>query len=346
MQYNINPGCLCRVFVVPCDAVDEYLKLASGKAAKVLLFLLRNCDRTMNAEEIADGTATSVEDVEDAMSFWEQTGLISTEYVKSNSVSIKLSSSDEISSKADESLQEPVRDKALPQKKTSSISLTPIEIAQRIEQSADTAFLFNAAETIFATPLNHTQQRSLILMLDYYGLSGDVILMLLQYCASAGKTSISYIETIARSWSENGINTCEAAEDAVKTMEQRSTFSAKLKSSLEISRKLTSKEQQFADSWASKGIPLELIVYAYEKSAEAINKMSFSYMDKKLCAWFENGLMTVNDVMGAGDVKAVRKGKTKFGTDDSQSSFDINAYDKLAINYIPTDKEEKPDGIQ
>jgi hypothetical protein len=65
-----------NVFAVPDCVVDNYLKLASGKAVKVLLYVLKY----KNLSEFDITTAANMlgitsEDVEDALSYWQQTGL-------------------------------------------------------------------------------------------------------------------------------------------------------------------------------------------------------------------------------------------------------------------------------
>lgn len=338
MDYNINMGALGSVFVVPCSVVDDYLRMASPKAVKVLLYLIRNSGQPLSISAIADAARVSAEDVEDAVSYWEQTGLITAEDVpafrvravfgdESRSEAQPVQKAEPVRQEADESAAEPVQKL----KKSSSAGLTPKEIADRVASSSEVKYLYAAAETIFAAPLNHTQQRSLILMLDYYGLPADVILMLIQYCSSIGKTGIGYIETIARSWSEDGITDHSAAENAVMLLERSHTYAAKLKAALEISRKLTSREQQYINSWASNGISIELIVYAYEKSAEAINKLSFSYMDKMLSSWLADGITTPE--AAAAVQNGAKKGKSAAADAQKQSSFDLDKFAQLAVNF-------------
>ena len=78
MNYKVNWSCSDGAFAVPDSAVDN-IKLASGKAAKVLFYIMRyKTAATENAADIAaqlDKNMTA-EDVEDSLSFWEQVGVI------------------------------------------------------------------------------------------------------------------------------------------------------------------------------------------------------------------------------------------------------------------------------
>ena len=51
---------------------------------------------------------------------------------------------------------------------------------------------------------------------DDFGLPVDVILMLLQYAANAGKTSTRYIEKVGMDWAEEEIFTHQKAEEKLR----------------------------------------------------------------------------------------------------------------------------------
>lgn len=70
-KVNWNSG---GIFVVP-DTVEEHLKLASGKAVKVLLEIMKNKEAS-DIKRICRNTGVPEEDVEDALSFWYQVGVL------------------------------------------------------------------------------------------------------------------------------------------------------------------------------------------------------------------------------------------------------------------------------
>ena len=77
MSYKINLGCWGSVFAVPSDAVDKYIKIASGSSVKVLLYFLRHSGELLSDAVIASALSMKEEDVSDAFVFWEQVGLLS-----------------------------------------------------------------------------------------------------------------------------------------------------------------------------------------------------------------------------------------------------------------------------
>lgn len=71
MQMNLKVNWDGGVFAVP-DCAADGLKLASGKAVKVLLYIMRY----KNDDDITERLGISEEDLEDAYSYWEQVGVL------------------------------------------------------------------------------------------------------------------------------------------------------------------------------------------------------------------------------------------------------------------------------
>ena len=219
MIYNIDLGRWGKIFAVPNCVVEDYIKLASGSAIKVLLYLLYNNQKDVSTEEIAVALNIPTESVDDAFCFWEEVSLLKKNEIRSQDICDVPTEVIEIP----QTLKVPIQ-----QKHKSTGSLTPKEIAERIENSQEIAFLFSAAEASFSHILTHTEQRSLIWMHDYLGLPADVILMLFEYCKIINKTNVRYIETIAISWQEKEILTHEAAENEIQNLKSRHTLSTKV----------------------------------------------------------------------------------------------------------------------
>ena len=77
MEFKANCGIWGTMFGVPCIVADNFLKLASGQQIKVLLYLLRNSGKDCTAEEVASGTGSTVQEVNEAVAFWEQVNVFS-----------------------------------------------------------------------------------------------------------------------------------------------------------------------------------------------------------------------------------------------------------------------------
>ena len=76
MEYRVNLGVWSRVFAVPSELVDRYIRTAGEAEIKVLLWALRHSDESYNDEMISAGTGVSIEKVPSAMDYWSGTGIL------------------------------------------------------------------------------------------------------------------------------------------------------------------------------------------------------------------------------------------------------------------------------
>lgn len=76
MSVRINLGKWGSVFAVPSCVVDEHIKIAGQSQLKVLLFLLRNSEKSYTYKEIGDALTIHEADVKDCVKFWVEREVI------------------------------------------------------------------------------------------------------------------------------------------------------------------------------------------------------------------------------------------------------------------------------
>lgn len=331
MNYKVNWSCSDGAFAVPDSAVDN-IKLASGKAVKVLFYIMRyKTAATENAVDIAaqlDKNMTA-EDVEDSLSFWEQVGVICQTGTEVSPVT-KASAAAENTKPTDASAQKP---QLSPEKAVERAvkMLSAAEIAEKVKNSQNIAFLLSGAETILGKPLNNTEQRTLIWLCEYYSMGSDILLMLIEFCKSIGKTNIGYIERIAVSWFEKDITTHERADAEIKRMQVYTSLEGRIKSRLELNRALTPKEKEIVSEWAAAGVTIELVELAYERTVQATGKAAFPYMKKIIENWLANDIHTPADA----EKFEQSRSTSQESTADDTHSYDLNKLLQHAKNNIP-----------
>ena len=330
MNFKVNSGIWGTMFGVPGIVADNFLKLATGEQIKVLLYILRNSGSNCTDEEIAMNTGVSVQEAAEAVMFWQQVNVLGEE---KNSAALQkdIMNSTPVSPVQASMLQQ--QQQALKVKKAPQANrkqeLTPSEISGLMRDSADISELFKTAEGILGT-LNHTQQNSLIWMYSYLGLKKEVIITLLAYCVSIEKTNAGYIEKIACDWSENDINTLNSAQEEVSRMSASREYTSQIMRAFEMKRRPTAKQSEIISQWKNIGFSMELIHYAYEKTIEQIDKLSFEYINKILLSWRSSGYASVKDVKNAeDDYKKKKKADAKTAALDDD--FDVDKY-KIFIN--------------
>ena len=290
MEFKVNCGIWGAMFGVPHIVADNFLKLATGDQLKVLIYCLRCSGKNCSTEEISRNTGVAVNDVADSIMFWQQANVLC------NDDSVPDSMIQQTVFTVPDRMQNSENNNDSPAlRQHQKQNFQPSEISDMLNKSKDISELFKVAESALGT-LGHTMQNSLIWIHEYLGLKKEVIITLLFYCLKIGKTNSSYIEKIACSWAENEINTLSAAEEEVQHLTLMSDYVGMVMKAFEMNRRPTTKQTEFIEKWREAGLGTELLRYAYEKTVEQIDKLSFSYINKILMTWRENGFNSVKDV--------------------------------------------------
>lgn len=336
MKYKINWEGSDGVFAVP-DLAADCLKLANGKSVKVLLYILKNKITDVDFGAVGEAVGVTEEDAEDALSYWQQVGVL---YTDGTAPPIVREKEEAIISEAAVTKTEQISSHRAKEKATKMI--TPAEISERMEQSEEIRFLFSAAEATLGKVLTYTEQRTIVWLHDYYGMAPDLLLMIMDFAKSQNKASIGFIEKVASSWHDNGITTHEQAEREIRQLQNYYSLSGQITAKLELNRTLTPTERKFVNEWAAKGIGIDMIIYAYEKTIDSIGKVKFSYMNTILLDWYEKGCATVKDVKSAESGRVSdKKGVTAVYSANSgnEHSYNLDLLMEHAMNNTPKIKK-------
>ena len=303
MDYFLNAGPWGAIFAVPNAVVDNYIKLASGNAVKVLLYILRNNGKQINISEICTAININEDDVKDAFNFWQEVGILGTltNEKKENKSDIQVqppapvtekTEKQEIKEKTEEAQKTPP--KQAPVKLSSStFNILPSEIEKMKNESKEIKNLLEVAQSCLGGMINNTMTRSLIWQHEYLGLNIDVILMLLTYCSSVQKANIAYIDTIAIDWYKNDINTLEKAQNEIERISKVNTFNREVYKSFGLTREPTENQKKFFDQWRMKGYSTDLINFACEKMIDTGKKLTVNYVNGILENWRKKGITTL-----------------------------------------------------
>lgn len=282
MKCKINWDISGGVFAVPDAVAEEHLKLASGKAVKVLLYLLKYKHTPDDPQDIG----VTAEDVEDAVSYWKNVGVIcESENDGSPSESRRAREDIKILSAPP---SPPRREAAVKPPK----ALLPEEIAERINGSEEIRFMFKSAEESLKRILTFDDQRTILMLYDHYGMSADIVTMLIASCCGIGRGSMAYIEDTAHSWYEKNVTTHEQAENEILLMQKAHSFEGRVQSRLKLLPKITKAQRKYIEQWAEWDVSLDLVELAYDKTVDGIGKLSFGYMNKILSKWHDGGAVT------------------------------------------------------
>lgn len=342
MGIRVNPDEWGAVFAVPSSVADEHLRRASGQQLKVLLLILRHSGESLSRQAIADGTGLSPEDAADALCYWTDTGFLLRDGTAAPQPVATAKTTESPKSKPQEADAPKRTLQVLP-----DITPTYDQVNARVLESPELQGLFTEAQASLGRTLGYDAQAKLLMMVDSYGLPPEVILTIIGYAASRGKTSMAYITSVGKNWAEEGIDDLEKAEDKLRQMDERESLWGEFVSQFPASERprRTGDRFHYLVKWRTEnGQSLELIRYAYERTIENINKANFKYMDTMLSDWHRKNLKTPTEVLQAKDSPSPTGGNAERGQGEAAPSYDSGLFRKKATGPIAYRKRSETDG--
>ena len=276
MDYFLNPNELCNCFAVP-QSITEKLKIANGDQIKALLWAIKN--NNFNAADIAENVGISPSFADDAMNFWVGMGVLC---------------------KKDQPISTAEKKKAVTKKAVRPETVKPdrTEVARRGLESPEIAFLLQEAQIKCGRALKQNEASTLVWLYDDEGLDVSLILMLLEFAASEGKFSISFIEKTAVEWINDGVRTITDAESKIIELTERKTAWREVCRVFNIERRMPSKnEMNYSYTWIKLwGYGSDILKAAYDACVDAIGKISIPYINRVITNWHKNKIKTVEDL--------------------------------------------------
>lgn len=332
MAFSVNMGPWGSIFAVPSCVVDEHIKLCGTASLKALLILLRSSPAPVEIAEIATLLGLSAADTRDALNYWIEAGILTESAEEAGRADVK-SKSFTHSVAANPPVQEVKKE--LDGVKITTLSsrpkLTSQEIAQLAESDSHVQFLLEEAQRLLSKLLTRTETESIVSLYSYNGIPADVLLMVLSYCVSIGKTNMHYFAKTACNWLEQGVDTHEKAEEHIKALTQSRSNESAVRSAFGYrERRLSQKEKGYIERWFGEyGFDISMIKLAYERTVDSIGDINFAYTDKILRTWHEKGFTNTRQ---AAEEKRAEKPQGTKKPPNSAPSYDLDEW-KSAVLY-------------
>lgn len=208
--------------------------------------------------------------------------------------------------------EKPLPDKGLP-------TYTTEELAEIVGTNKDFAALIGACQQTFGKIFNTAEVNIIAGLMDYLGLEGDYILLLLSHCVRMEKKSLRYAEKTALSLYDDGVTSATALEERLQRIEMMASATGKIRTMFGMaSRAFTTKEKAMIEKWVCvMKYDTEVLRLAYETTVNAIGKPSLSYANTILERWFAEGYKTVEDVNRAmEEYRRAKLGGSSFDADE------------------------------
>lgn len=329
MEYHPNPLAWERMFAVPCEIVDEHIRLAGSVQLKVLLYMLRHVSDSYTLEDISNALGIDSADIRDALQYWCAHDILYKVDEKTNLVPLK---------KENEAVKKvpvaPQQNNAIISNGPSSTDLNiPIvkpdqaQVNARLAENPDLRHLYAQVQAKFGRTIGYNDQATLLMIHDHYGLPVEVILMILNYAVSINKGNLNYMRSVAKDWAKREIITLEAAEQELEQLANKDALwkEFRQKTGLE-NKKPTARQAEFLETWHNDwGFSMNVIYLAYEIMTENTRRLSFPYMNKILENWRSQGLITIAQIQR--DQQERKKAYQKETTpSNTAASYDLDAF--------------------
>lgn len=172
-----------------------------------------------------------------------------------------------------------------------------INLLEELDKNS-TKDMLQDIERLLGRPLSSKEMTMYISWLKDFNFAPEIILLLIQYCASKGKTDCRYIEKIAIAWFDAKIKNIDDAQSFIKKHEDKWIKIRKILGYLGIKDAEVMKPQEdMMHKWINTyNFPLDVIYKACDVCFQRINKADFKYIDGILGSWNKEGLKTVEDI--------------------------------------------------
>lgn len=259
--------------------IEKYMPKARGEFVKVYLLMLKHNisnEPGVSSSIFASSLNLLESDVMNALNYWNDEEVIRLVKIdKMNNYSIEFL---------------PLSDEAKPIK-------NDVNLLHALNNN-ETSEMLKDIERIVCRPLSSKEMETYLSWQTDFGFSYELILILIEYCASKGKNDYRYIEKVAIAWHEKNIKTIEQAQTLIKQTEDKWIKIRKVLSYLGIKNgEIMKPQEELIEKWLFKyNFDIEIIEKASEVCFLRLNRADFKYIDGILTNWFNNKLTTLEAI--------------------------------------------------
>jgi DnaD/phage-associated family protein len=259
--------------------IEKYMPQARGEFVKVYLLMLKytiSGELGVSSSILASSLNLLESDIMNAFNYWNDQGAIKlTQIDKMGNFNVEFV----------DLVEEP------------SKSTKQVDLLEALD-STNTKDMLKDIETLLARPLSPNEMSLYLNWQKEFGFSSELILILMEYCISKGKSDSRYIEKVAIAWHDQKITTIEQAQNLIKKAEDKWINIRKILTYLGINNTDIMKPQQdLIEKWLLiYKYSNEIIFKACDVCFERLNRADFKYIDGILSNWNKNNIRTLEDI--------------------------------------------------
>ncbi|ALB43830.2 DnaD/phage-associated family protein [Clostridium beijerinckii] len=304
--------------------IEKYMPQARGEFVKVYLLMLKytiSGELGVSSSILASSLNLLESDIMNAFNYWNDQGAIKlTQIDKMGNFNVEFV----------DLVEEP------------SKSTKQIDLLEALD-STNTKDMLKDIETLLARPLSPNEMSLYLNWQKEFGFSSELILILMEYCISKGKSDSRYIEKVAIAWHDQKITTIEQAQNLIKKAEDKWINIRKILTYLGINNTDIMKPQQdLIEKWLLiYKYSNEIIFKACDVCFERLNRADFKYIDGILSNWNKNNIRTLEDIAlkDNKNPKNNKYQKTYTTNNNDKSSLKFNNFEAREYDYDSLEKK-------
>lgn len=312
---HLNSNHIAKATVISNIFIDSYMPCANGEYVKVYIYLLRCLsDGTMafGISQVADHLDSTETDIIRALHYWAKEGLVALQKDQDGHIVeiTLLEVKGPVGNPLEETEAPAAVNNAFTAEAAATVSIpspsitetkpvierptyTEVQIAE-LTNTDEIKWLMNIIEIYLERLLTPTDVQLILYLYETLNFSAELIMHLYDYCVSKGKRNTSYIEAVAISWAEEGVDSVEKAE--ASSAKYNGAYQA-ISKAFGLNRQPGAIEKQYIDKWTQKyGLDVSIIVEACNRALLRTGKPDFKYTDGIIENWHKNNVKQRSDI--------------------------------------------------
>lgn len=259
--------------------IEQYMPNARGEFIKVYLLMLKynnTGEMGVSSNILASSLNLLESDILNALNYWNDEGVV------------KLVPIDKMGNFNVEFVD------LVEDSKTKNKEVNLLEALNK----NSTKDMLNDIERLLGRPLSPKEMTTYLGWQDEFNFSSELILILLEYCVSRGKSDYRYIEKVAIAWHNMNISTIDDAQNYIKQTEDKWIKIRHILNYLGIKNpELMKPQEEMLEKWiVDYSFSVDIIEKACNICFQRLNRADFKYIDGILSSWNKNNLKTLSDI--------------------------------------------------
>jgi DnaD/phage-associated family protein len=303
--------------------IEKYMPKARGEFIKIYLLMLKHDisgELGVSSSILASSLNLLESDIMNALNYWNDQGVIKfTQIDKMGNFNVEFV----------DLIEEPIK------------STKQVDLLEALG-SNNTKDMLKDIETLLARPLSPNEMSIYLNWQREFGFSSELILILMEYCISKGKSDSRYIEKVALSWHDQKITNIDQAQNLIKKAEDKWLNIRKVLTYLGINGDIMKPQQDLIEKWLLiYKFSNDIIFKACDICFERLSRADFKYIDGILTNWNKNNIRTLEDIAlkDAKNSKNVKYQKNYIHNNNDKSTLKFNNFEAREYDYDSLEKK-------